>query len=624
MAKKTTILLIIFCSCSQLQATSVIASSFGFDPTDATDALKAAYLSNFDTIIIDKQSSDWNTRPIVLFDLEVKTFMYQPGVVVRAIPGQFTGTGDCLLRLVRCHQMNLIGYQATFAMNKPEYAVLNDSEYRHCLQIDNGVDISIYGLTFRDSGGDGIYVGGADWLQEPRTYSENILIEDVRCINNYRQGLSITSVQNMTVRYAQFSETQGTLPEAGVDVEPFETYQRIVNLQFEHCLFERNAWAGIAVALVYMDSTSLPVSIRFSDCTLRKNGSPDHPYGASEIFVSADDNKPVQGSLLFERCVVDSSEWSALYSRKTAAAYTTVFKDCVFNNISLMPNQYNEPIFLEVPSYNQPSKAIGGMHFDHVYLSYPTSFNFLRIFGWSTLEGIAAISGKITVVAPNGSGTWFQQVADTTNYTLQYEVLAALPPVNIELEKTEQNAQECQPDGHAKFRVLRTSSRLDYPLAVRYTQGGTAVIADDVHQLTGITVAPTDAAEQVTSIVARPDGINEDVETTIITPLPSTMYGTVPPPQSFNVYDCIENSGAQPERLPQVGIWPNPTTGYFVVEFNKYWDKILIFNILGEKIGQFNAFDELELNGRANGVYTLEFFHQGQNTGRARIILVNK
>ncbi|MGL5892834.1 MAG: right-handed parallel beta-helix repeat-containing protein, partial [Bacteroidia bacterium] len=168
-----------------LQATIVNASTFGYTTTNATAAFQNAIQSSFDTIVFDLQSADWNVNPNLFFDLSNKTLIFEKGVVLRAIPGAFNGTGDCLLKLVRASNITIIGYGAEFAMNKPEYVILNDSEYRHCLHIDNSSGITVKGLTIRDSGGDGIYAGGATWWG-PQTYSENILLEDVRCINNYR------------------------------------------------------------------------------------------------------------------------------------------------------------------------------------------------------------------------------------------------------------------------------------------------------------------------------------------------------------------------------------------------------------------------------------------------------
>ena len=78
----------------------------------------------------------------------------------------------------------------------------------------------IEGLTILDTGGDGILVTRSFQPNSLKNYCENILIKNCRFSNNYRQGLSITSAKDLTILNCEFSETNGTLPEDGIDLEP--------------------------------------------------------------------------------------------------------------------------------------------------------------------------------------------------------------------------------------------------------------------------------------------------------------------------------------------------------------------------------------------------------------------
>ena len=131
-------------------------------------------------------------------------------------------------------------------------------------------------------------------------------MEDIQCINHYRQGMSICSVQGMVVRHCLFTGTNGILPEDGLDIEPFEPYQRLIDIVFEKCSFTDNDHAGIQITTSFMDATSLPVSITFRDCRTSMNGRADHPYGPCEIALGAPIEGPA-GTVLFERCHADSS-----------------------------------------------------------------------------------------------------------------------------------------------------------------------------------------------------------------------------------------------------------------------------------------------------------------------------
>ncbi len=87
------------------------------------------------------------------------------------------------------------------------------AESRMVVNLQGCSDVSIEGLTLRDSGGDGIIVA---W----RAQSQMVLeyrIKDVLCDNNYRQGMSIISCDGLTVEHCQFNNTWGTPPLCGVD-----------------------------------------------------------------------------------------------------------------------------------------------------------------------------------------------------------------------------------------------------------------------------------------------------------------------------------------------------------------------------------------------------------------------
>jgi len=155
----------LLCSCILLvgfdvSASSVLASSFGYNPSNATDAFQSAINYPNDTVIVNLQTRDWNIGPSSFFDLTDKTIIFESGVVLRALPGEFNFIFANLVRFVNCNGVTMIGYGASFIMNKPEYTTLADSEWRHTINIINCENMVVKGLTLRDSGGDGIHIGG--------------------------------------------------------------------------------------------------------------------------------------------------------------------------------------------------------------------------------------------------------------------------------------------------------------------------------------------------------------------------------------------------------------------------------------------------------------------------------
>ncbi|WKY46932.1 right-handed parallel beta-helix repeat-containing protein [Eubacteriaceae bacterium ES3] len=75
----------------------------------------------------------------------------------------------------------------------------------------SGIDIS--NMTITDCWGDGIYLGGTPAVSA-------VTVDNVVSDNNRRQGMSITNASNVTVSNSVFSNTNGTAPQAGIDIEP--------------------------------------------------------------------------------------------------------------------------------------------------------------------------------------------------------------------------------------------------------------------------------------------------------------------------------------------------------------------------------------------------------------------
>lgn len=92
-------------------------------------------------------------------------------------------------------------------------------EWGYGLNISGSSDVRVTGLHVSDCWGDGIIVGelghglGAE-------VSTNVVLDRVFSTNNRRQGLTISLVHGLTVQNSTFSNSNGTAPQAGIDIEP--------------------------------------------------------------------------------------------------------------------------------------------------------------------------------------------------------------------------------------------------------------------------------------------------------------------------------------------------------------------------------------------------------------------
>ena len=101
----------------------------------------------------------------------------------------------------------------------------------------NSERVSVKDTVARDMWGDGFYVGGA----------RSVTLENVIGDRNRRQGLSVVEVQGLVVRGSSFTNTFGTRPAAGIDIEP-DQGNSVHDVKIYDCSFKDNDGAGIKIA----------------------------------------------------------------------------------------------------------------------------------------------------------------------------------------------------------------------------------------------------------------------------------------------------------------------------------------------------------------------------------------
>jgi parallel beta-helix repeat protein len=111
-------------------------------------------------------------------------------------------------------------------------------EHGYGIQIGKSQHIRIHDVKISDMWGDGICTGG---------YPDDVILQRVVATNNRRQGLSITTGTNIQVLDSEFSYTNGTAPQYGIDIEPDNpdkgNYAR--NILIQNCYIHHNKAGGI-------------------------------------------------------------------------------------------------------------------------------------------------------------------------------------------------------------------------------------------------------------------------------------------------------------------------------------------------------------------------------------------
>jgi len=376
-------------------SSAVLASNFGFDESNATEALRAAINSPDPIIVIDKQSADWNIDPLKVFNVTNKTIVVEEGVTIKARVNAFEEENAVLLNFSLPKNVSFLGYGANLMMNKDEYI---SGEGRHALVISGAEDFTIEGFTISDSGGDGMYIAGSVFPH--KNYSENVYVDNVIFDNHRRQGMSIISAENVYVSNSSFLNTNGVLPEAGVDLEPNRVEERLINIHFDHCRFINNNHAGFVLAAINLDETSLPISVTVKNSYFSMNHDISNSYSKGELAFGANRLSPVQGEVLFENIEFDGSEWGLFKSRIPAEAYTVNFKNVHAQNMLQTPYETEGGLInFEVPSYSEEG-TLGNFHFDNITAQYERNLPVFYIYDFSTLIEVKNISANVFINHP--------------------------------------------------------------------------------------------------------------------------------------------------------------------------------------------------------------------------------
>ena len=263
----------------------------------------------------------YHVRP--LFLPSNADILVDSGVVVEAVSGY--GTFEKLLNIVNVSNVSIRGAKghSTFRMLKPEY---RDGEYRHCLSIEGASNVYISGISCNDSGGDGLYISDGH-----QPYSSNITVEDSTFDNNRRQGFSLISGRGIFIRRCSFTNTKGTVPADGIDIEPNTGTNYLEDINIEDSATSGNAGNGFAIDARNLHSSSRPVSV-----SVRRLKS---SHNQASGFFATNENTGKDGGTGLIRVIDSESSMDAQYGA-VASFYNSAGPAIRFENLTIIdPNQ---------------------------------------------------------------------------------------------------------------------------------------------------------------------------------------------------------------------------------------------------------------------------------------------
>ena len=323
-------------------------AGFGGDDTNVLQTALNDTAANGQTLEIP--SGGYNINPIS-FPANSSVFV-DAGVTVTANSGY--GDGVRLLN-ISSSNVTITGASAAvsvFHMRKAEYT---SGEQRHCLNIANASNVTISGISCNDSGGDGLYV----------SYSTSVTVQDSVFDNNRRQGSSIVGgVNHIHYLRDHFTNTSGTAPQSGIDIEPNQPQDFLLDVRIEDSYTDGNAGDGLMVSTWRMNSTSQPISVTVSG---------HHSTGNARYGYIGQNNDPsnAPGTILIQDSFSDQSgSYGAAGYFYEANGAALIFQNLTVTNPHARgPSVYGDSAAVAVVRGGGGVNPIGNVHFLNVNIA---------------------------------------------------------------------------------------------------------------------------------------------------------------------------------------------------------------------------------------------------------------
>jgi hypothetical protein len=216
--------------------------------TDDTAAIQAAFNSSHDitftdgTYIIDPDGAGGDSNSGGVTPQSNSVIQCTGGAVLQAKTSSLTGYN--ILRLNQVSNVKVIG--CTIVGDRSTHNG-STGEWGYGIGIWGSTDIWLEDLIVSNCWGDGIYINRAQYPSQAYR-SARIHGKGALSTNNRRQGMSVIDGDDIEFTDSNFTYTQGTAPQAGIDVEPGGYGNIVNNFSCIGCNFTGNSGDGFVAS----------------------------------------------------------------------------------------------------------------------------------------------------------------------------------------------------------------------------------------------------------------------------------------------------------------------------------------------------------------------------------------
>lgn len=164
---------------------------------------------------------------------------------------QLTANGYDFYAVLNIHNVNNIAIEGDLTIiGDRESHTATTGESGHGIRIVNSHNVHVSDVNIRYTWGDGVCVGGNGTMDE---IAQNVTLERIRTYKCSRNGLSIIEADGVVVRDCDFTYTDRTDPQYGIDVEP--NLGTATNITIENVRMLNN---GVGSFSLYTTKATMP------------------------------------------------------------------------------------------------------------------------------------------------------------------------------------------------------------------------------------------------------------------------------------------------------------------------------------------------------------------------------
>lgn len=354
-------------------ASTISSRRFGFNPVDDTLNLQSALNLGSVVDVAVMGGVPHHCGPLLMGKND-SGLTLRSGVEVRAKSGLFSGIYSSLVSGVEKDGVSVYGQGGVLRMLGPNEGGASASEFRHCFTARACTNVSLSGVAFANSGGDGIYIGFSEAAAGDSTDQASCSDVEVRgCSTSsaYRCGMSVTACRSCLVDSCSFVGTSGVAPQAGIDVEPSLRTHSMVDVTVSRCKSSGNAGVGFVCNLYDIDNGTAAdnhPSVLFDQCSSSADGYGLRARrrrgnsGDSSVNPTEDSDVGPDGTMEFRNCSTVGALYNSLLVEWQAWGKIVLrLTNCTFRHTSAS----YAPILLNFVGLGSAQPANGGVVFDN-------------------------------------------------------------------------------------------------------------------------------------------------------------------------------------------------------------------------------------------------------------------